>query len=44
MGQFHLGPLMGPELQRALYGPEVTTVGIILDGPDEATGLNFDRP
>ena len=21
-GQFHLGPLMGPELQRASYGPK----------------------
>ena len=31
----HHGPYMGWKLQRA---------GIILDGPDEATGLNSDRP
>ena len=31
----HHGPYMGRKLQRA---------GIILDGPDEATGLNSDRP
>ena len=31
----HHGPYMGRKLQRS---------GIILDGPDEATGLNFDRP
>ena len=31
----HHGPYMGRKLQWA---------GIILDGPDEATGLNSDRP
>ena len=31
----HHGPYMGQKLQRA---------GIILDGPDEATVLNSDRP
>ena len=31
----HHGPYMGQKLQRA---------GIILGGPDEATGLNSDRP
>ena len=31
----HHGPYMGQKLQRA---------GIILDGPDEATRLNFGRP
>ena len=31
----HHGPYMGRKLQRA---------GIILDGPDEGTGINSDRP
>ena len=31
----HHGPYMGRKLQRA---------GIILEGPDEAIGLNSDRP
>ena len=49
MGQFHLGPLMGQELQRASYGPKdimgqkLKWAGIILDGPDDATGPNSDR-
>ena len=52
MGQFHHGLLIGQELHRASYGPkyvwaihgaEVKWAGIILDGPDDATGPNSDR-
>ena len=49
-GQIHHGPLMGQELQMASYGPKyimgrkLQLDGIILDGPDEATRLNSDRP
>ena len=41
---------MGQELQMASYGlkdimgQKLQPVEIILDGPDEATGLNSDRP
>jgi len=32
------------EMSWAIHGPEVKTGWIILDGPDDATGPNSDRP